>query len=91
MFSQGYSFFDMLCLLSRCFIYIMEDFMKKIIMLSIWFLVLSLSFAFVGGLINGLSGGGTLNSTLAMSFVIILAFAVSILGVYKELLPGAKC
>ena len=65
--------------------------MKKIVMVSIWFVVLSLTFAFVGGLINGLSGSVTLNSTLAMSFVIILAFAVSILGVYKELLPGAKC
>ena len=64
--------------------------MKNIIMVLIWFLVLSFAFAFIGGLINGLSGSEMINQTLTISLLVLLAFAVSIIGVYKQLLPGTK-
>jgi hypothetical protein len=70
--------------------YIKENIMKKLIMVLIWFVVLSLTFAFFGGLINGVSGDTIFGSKDAVLLSILLALIVSVLGVYKQLLPFTK-
>ncbi|WP_286235813.1 hypothetical protein [Thalassotalea sediminis] len=64
--------------------------MKKALMILIWFVGLSLIFAFVGGLMNGLSGNAIFESQSAVLISTLLAFIVSVLGVYKQLLPFTK-
>jgi hypothetical protein len=64
--------------------------MKKAIMILIWFVGLTLIFAFVGGLMNGLSGNTIFESKNVILLSILLAFIVSVLGVYKQLLPFTK-
>jgi hypothetical protein len=64
--------------------------MKNAIMVLIWFVGLSLTFAFVGGLMNGLSGNVIFANKDAVLFSILLAAIVSVLGVYKKWLPYTK-
>jgi len=64
--------------------------MKKAIMVLIWFSVLSLIFGFVGGLMNGVSGNTIFGSKDAVLLSTLLALIVSVLGVYKQLLPFTK-
>ncbi|WP_206486541.1 hypothetical protein [Thalassotalea sp. G2M2-11] len=64
--------------------------MKKEIMVLVWFCGLSLIFAFIGGLMAGLSASTVLESKNVVFFSIVLAFVVSVLGVYKQLLPFTK-
>ena len=64
--------------------------MKNAIMLLIWFIGLSLMFAYLGGLMNGLSGNTLFEHKDTVLLSILLAAIVSVLGVYKQLLPFTK-
>jgi hypothetical protein len=70
--------------------YVKENIMKNAILVLIWFVGLSLTFAFVGGLMNGLSGNTIFENKDAVLLSILLAVIVSVLGVYKQWLPFTK-
>jgi len=59
-------------------------------MVLIWFVTLSLSFSFLGGFINGLSGSTVNDPAVIILSLVVLAYFISSLGVYKQLLPGTR-
>ncbi|MGS2719415.1 hypothetical protein [Paraglaciecola aestuariivivens] len=64
--------------------------MNNAIKVLIWFVVLSLTFGFVLGLIGGLSGNTIIENKDAALLSILLAAIVSVVGVYKQWLPFSK-
>jgi len=65
--------------------------MKKLFLFLLWFVFFALIFAFLGGLMSGLSDKLLFdNADVGIAISLVLAFSISALGVSKNLLPGTQ-